>query len=125
MLARLHRQFHCECNRQFLSCTAHKKSDKTEPGLFKEEFRCTGMLCLCSRTYCCYDQKSNKYKFRRKGLSRRTLEDCGDCPLSKYRKVLEDCQCYFNQQVFEQFNTVSQRMNGQRKGCLTSTPREL
>ena len=29
-------------------CNAHKKHDKREPGLFKEEFRCVEMLCLCS-----------------------------------------------------------------------------
>ena len=27
-------------------CTEHKKHDKREPGLFKEEFRCTKMLCF-------------------------------------------------------------------------------
>ena len=26
--------------------TAHKKHDKREPGLFKEEFRCSEMMCL-------------------------------------------------------------------------------
>ena len=31
-----------------------KKHDRGEPGLFKEEFRCTEILCLCSKTYCCY-----------------------------------------------------------------------
>ena len=61
-----------------------------EPGLFKEEFSCAEMLCLCSITYCCYDRKSNKYKFSIKGLNKRTLEDCGDGPMSKYRKVLEE-----------------------------------
>ena len=71
-------------------CNAHKKQDKREPGLFNEEFRCAEMLCLCSRTYCCYDQKSNKYKFSSKGLNKRTLEDCGDGPMSKYRKVLRE-----------------------------------
>ena len=29
-------------------CNVHKKHDKREPGLFKEEFRCAEMLCLCS-----------------------------------------------------------------------------
>ena len=48
------------------------------------------MLCLCSKTYCCYDRKSNKCKFSSKGLSKRTLKDCGDGPMSKYRKVLEE-----------------------------------
>ena len=31
-------------------CVKHKQHDKREPGLFKEEFRCTEMLCLCSKT---------------------------------------------------------------------------
>ena len=71
-------------------CNAHKKHDKREPGLFKEELRCTEMFCLCSKTYCCYDRKSNKYKFRSKGFNKRTLEDCGDRAMSKYRKVLQE-----------------------------------
>ena len=70
-------------------CTKHMKHDKREPGLFKEEFRCTEMLCLCSKTYCCYDSNSNKYKFSSKGLNKRTLEDSGDGPMAKYRKVLK------------------------------------
>ena len=72
------------------SCTAHKKHDKREPGLFEEEFSCSEMLCLCSKTYCCHDRKSNNYKFSSKGLNERTLEDCGDGPMSKYRKVLKE-----------------------------------
>ena len=32
-------------------CVKHKQNDKREPGLFKE-FRCTEMLCLCSKTDC-------------------------------------------------------------------------
>ena len=66
------------------------KHDKRESGLFKEEFRCTEMLCLCSKTYCCYDSKSNKYKFSSKGLNKGTLEDCGDGSMAKYRKVLDE-----------------------------------
>ena len=71
-------------------CSAHKKHDKRELGLFEEEFRCSEMLCLCSKTYCSYDRKSNKYKFSSKGLNKRTLEDCGGGPMSKYRKVIEE-----------------------------------
>ena len=72
-------------------CNVHKKHDKREPGLFKEEFRCAEMLCLCSKTYCCYDKHTNMYKFSSKGFHTRTLEDCGDGgPKSKYRKVLEE-----------------------------------
>ena len=72
------------------SCSAHKRHDKREPGLFKEEFRCSEMLCLCRKTYCCFDRKSNKYKFSSKGLNKRTLEVCGEGPMSNYRKVLEE-----------------------------------
>ena len=73
-----------------ICCDVHKKHDKREPGLFKEEFRCAEMLCLCSTTYCCYDKQTNKCKFSSEGLKKRTLEDCGDGPMSKYRKVLEE-----------------------------------
>ena len=75
---------------QTTCCTAHKKQDKREPGLFKEEFGCSEMLCLCSKTYCCWDWTSNKYKFSSKWLNKRALEDCGVGPMSKYQKVLEE-----------------------------------
>ena len=72
-------------------CNAHKKHDKREPGLFKEEFRYAEMLCLCSKTYCCYDKQTNKYKFSSRRLNKRILEDCDDgVPMSKYRKLLEE-----------------------------------
>ena len=71
-------------------CNAHKKHDKREPGLFKEEFICSKMLCLSSKTCCCYGKQTNKHKFSSKRLNKRTLEECGDGgPMSKYRKVLE------------------------------------
>ena len=72
-------------------CNAHKKHDKRELGLFKEEFRCAEMFCLCSKTYCCYDEQTNKQKFSSRGLNKRTLEDCGDGgPMPEYRKALEE-----------------------------------
>ena len=51
--------------------------------------RCIEMICLCSKTYCCYDAKSDKYKFSSKGLNKRTLEETGDGPLEKNRRVME------------------------------------
>ena len=71
-------------------CVKHKQHDRREPGLFKEEFRCTEILCLGSKTYCCYDVTSNKRKFSSKGLNKRVLEQSGDGPLEKYRKVLNE-----------------------------------
>ena len=68
----------------------HRQHDKREPGLFKEEFRCTAMLCLCSKTYFCYDVTSNKLKFSSEGLNKRVLEQSGDGPLEKYRRNLNE-----------------------------------
>ena len=71
-------------------CVEHKQHDKREPGLFKEEFRCTEMLCLCSKTYCCNDVTSKKSKFSSKSLNKRVLEQSGEGPLEKYRRVLNE-----------------------------------
>ena len=71
-------------------CSKHKKHDKREPGLFKKEFRCTEMICLCSKTYSCYDAKSDKYKFSSKSLNKITLEETGDGPMEKYRRVMDE-----------------------------------
>ena len=72
-------------------CNIHKQHDKREPGLFKEEFRCAEMLCLCSKTYCCYDKQTNKHKFSSEGLNKRALEECGDGgPMRNYGKILEE-----------------------------------
>ena len=56
----------------------HKQHDKIEPGSVKEEFRCAEMLCLCSKTYCCYDVTSNKLIFSTEGLNKSVLEQGGD-----------------------------------------------
>ena len=69
-------------------CVKHKQHIKRVSGLFKKEFSSTEMLCLCSKTYCCYDVTSNKLKFSSKGLNERVLEQSRDGPLEKYRRVL-------------------------------------
>ena len=71
-------------------CTTHAKLDKREPGLFKEEFRATEMICLCSKTYCCYNSDTKKIKFSSKGLNKQFLNDSSVGPLHKYRKVLDN-----------------------------------
>ena len=85
--------FRADCNKKFFPrtcCPKHVKHDKREPGLFKEEFRCTEMLSLCSKTYCCYDSRTKKTKFSSKGLNKNVLEENNDGPLQKYRKVLDE-----------------------------------
>ena len=37
-----------------------------------------------------YDNKSDKFKFSSKGLNKRVLEDSGDDPMSKHRRVLDE-----------------------------------
>ena len=79
--------FTANANDNFFSrtcCNVHKKHNKREPGLFKEELRGVEMLCRCSKTYCCYDNQTNKHKFSMKELNKRILEEC------EYRKVLEE-----------------------------------
>ena len=71
----------------FTCCYKHKKQDKRKPRLYQGEFRCTEMLCLCSKTYCCYDSESQKYKFSSKTLEKRELEDYGDDPMVEYQRV--------------------------------------
>ena len=56
----------------------------------KGKFRWTEMLSLCSKTFCYYDSNSNKYKFSNKSVNKRMLDDCGDGPMAKYRKVLDE-----------------------------------
>ena len=50
-----------------LCCNTHKKHENGEPGLFKEELRCSVILCRCGKTYCCHGRWSNKYKFSSNG----------------------------------------------------------
>ena len=71
-------------------CDKHKKHDEREPRLSKQEFRCTETLCLCSKMYCCYDVVSNKLIFSSKRLKKRALEQNGNSPLDKYRRVLDE-----------------------------------
>ena len=50
-----------------------------------------GVLCLCRKTYCCYDVTSNKLKLSSKGLNKRVLEQSHwNGPLEKYRRVLNE-----------------------------------
>ena len=69
-------------------CIKHKQRDETEPGLFKEECRGTEMLCLCCKTYSCYDITYYKANFSLKGLKKPVLEQSGAVLLEKDRRVL-------------------------------------
>ena len=48
------------------------------------------MICLGSKTYFCYDAKTDQYKFSSKCLNKRTLEETGDGPMEKHRRVIEE-----------------------------------
>ena len=81
-------------------CVKHEQHEKREPGLFKKEFRCTEMLYMCSKTYCCYDVTSIKPNFSTKALNSCVLEQSGDGPLEKYHRVLNEKYLYWQ---FEQW----------------------
>ena len=75
----------------------HIQHNKRKPELFKEMFRFAKMICLCSKTYCCFDQITEIIKFSSKRHNRRNLEGSGAGPLEKYREVLEEkneCSVY-------------------------------
>ena len=106
-------------------CVKHKHHDKRAPGLFKEEFRCTEMLCLCSYSYCCYDVTSNKFQFSSKDLIKRVLEQRGDGLLEKYRRVLtEKVNVTSKIEVSEQAITLLPPMNKLRKVSPTFIQKE-
>ena len=66
------------------------KHKRREPGLFREDIRRTEMIFPCNKTFCSFDLQSDKLKFSGKRLNKRTLEDSGDDPMSKYCAVLEE-----------------------------------
>ena len=71
-----------------LCCAKQIKHDRRQPELFKKEFRCLEMICLCSKTDCCYNSHEINFKFSSNGWNKRMLEVNGDGPMSKYRKIL-------------------------------------
>ena len=48
------------------------------------------MLCLSGKTYCCNDFPSIQPKFSSKGLNKRVVEQGGDGPVEKYRRVSKE-----------------------------------
>ena len=48
------------------------------------------MLRFCSKTYWCYDNKSDKMKPSSKVLSKRVLEESGEGLMAKQRRVLDE-----------------------------------
>ena len=48
------------------------------------------MLSLCCKTFCCYDNKSDNFKFSSERLNKQILEDSGDGLMAKYRRVLDE-----------------------------------
>ena len=108
-------------------CVKPKQHDKREPGLIKEEFRCTEMLCLCIKTYSCCDVTSNKFKFSSKGLNKRVLEQSGDGPLEKHRRVLNEKVNVTSNTIedSEQTITLFPPMNKLKKGLSYFYPKRI
>ena len=72
-------------------CLKHKKHDRWEPGLFKDEFRCTKIICLCSNTYFCCDSQSKISNLTAKAWIKKRLKTVvmASCPnIAKFWKRL-------------------------------------
>ena len=104
-------------------CSKHIKHDEREPGFFKEEFRCTEMICLCSKTYCCVDQSRDKIKLCSKGLNKRTLEE--SCAGSKCAHWTRKQTCNHLTEASERSNIQSARTNKLKKVYHTFILKEL
>ena len=48
------------------------------------------MLCLCSKTHCCFEDMSDKLNISSKGLYKPFVKDSGDGLISKNRRVLKE-----------------------------------
>ena len=46
-------------------------------------------LCLCSKTYCCYDFLSNKLILSCEVLNKLTIKESGEVTIADYRKLLD------------------------------------
>ena len=68
-----------------MCCDKLKKFDKREPNLFKEEFRCSEIICLGGKSHCSNNKTSNQLKFCSKVPNRRMLERSSDGLLVKNR----------------------------------------
>ena len=64
-------------------CSSRRRYDKRRPGVFKEEFRGDGMVCLCSKTYYCFGARGDKLSS--KGLS----QSANRLTKERYLQVLE------------------------------------
>ena len=84
------------------------------------------MLCLCSNTYCCYDVTSDKLKFSSKGVNERVLEQSGDGPLEKDRRVLnEKVNVPSNNRGFRTYNHSVASYQQVKKGLSYFYPRKI
>ena len=82
----------------------YKKHERREPGLIKEEVRCTEMICFCRKTYFCNESLSNDFKFSSRGLKKECL-NTDDSPMFKHRKVSEDVKIVTNKKSISHSTT--------------------
>ena len=83
------------------------------------------MLCLCSKTYCRYDSKSDILKLSSKGLNKRTQEDAGDRPMSKYRRVPNEAEnLKSTNRRFKTFNHLAGTYEQTKKGLSYFYPKK-
>ena len=67
-------------------CYTYAQLDRRELGLFNEEFEATEMICLFSKTYCCYNSDTMNMKFSSIGLNKHFFEQFSRWSCSKIKK---------------------------------------
>ena len=80
---------------------------------------------LCSKNFCCYDNKSDNFKFSRKSLNKRVLEDSGVGLMSKYKRKLDEAVNFTitNKGFRYLFHMVATKENNTKKGLIYFYPR--
>ena len=74
-----------------ICCPSHIAYDKKLPGICKEEWRGSKMICLCSKSYVAVSSdKPENIKFSLKGVNKRNFVD----PTDQFQKVLQTQQTH-------------------------------
>ena len=108
-------------------CDKHIQFDKRAPGLFKEEFRGSEMVALCSKTYCVKNDPVGKTKFSCKGLNKRVISNDPEAePISKFRKVMDSrLNCTSENRGFQVKNNSIQTYLQTKRGLCYFYPKRI
>ena len=100
-------------------CSAHKKHNKREPGLFKEEFRCSEMLCLCSKSIVATIERVTSTI----SVARDSIKELWKTGDGLSESVRRGSQSYFNQQRISNNETYRRNLRTDKKVIVLFLPK--